>query len=104
MEVVMDNLLYEGVYPVGRSTAGASASPSHISNFSGKTICGDGPTFFGDEAITKIVELLRKQYPDIKYVPSTEFLEEVSTKDEIAKLQDLFRGKGCDVVLSGNGC
>jgi hypothetical protein len=104
MEFAMNDKQYEVVYPVGRSTVKVTSQQSHISNLSGKTICGAGHTFRGDEAINKIVELLQKQYHDIKFIPNTELPEEVSTKEEIANLQNILQEKGCDVLLSGIGC
>ncbi len=96
--------VYEVVYPLGRSTAKATPLPVHIPDLSGKTICGSGHSFEGDEAVAAVVALLQKQSPGIKFVPNAEIPAEASTKEEMAKLQDLLRGKGCDAVLSAMGC
>lgn len=82
---------------------GFSNSPS-VPDLSGLTFCGSGHTFRGDEAIPRIVDLLQKRYSGIKYIPNSEIPEEVSTKEDIARLQDILREKGCDILLSGIGC
>jgi len=43
----------------------------HIPDLSGKTICGAGHSYEGDEAIAAVVELLKKQYRGIKFIPNS---------------------------------
>lgn len=100
----MNNSGYEVVYPLGRPTAKVPPLAPHVPDLSGKTICGSGFSFWGDEAVPAVVELLQKQYPNIKFIPNSENPEEVSTQEEIARLQEILREKNCDIVLSGNGC
>jgi hypothetical protein len=94
---------YEVVYPIGRTMIKVRALAPHIPDLSGKTICGAGHSYEGDEAIAAVVELLKKQYRGIKFIPNSEFPDDVSTPEEIAAYQDMLRKKGCDVVLSGIG-
>lgn len=95
---------YEVVYPLGESTTKVWPLSNPIQDLRGKTICGSGHTFRGGEAVAAIVGLLQKQYPGIKFIPNTEIPDEVSTKKEMAALQDILREKGCDILLSGTGC
>lgn len=96
--------VYEVVYPLGRSTIKPLSNSPAILNLSGKTICASGHTFEGDEAIPAIVDLLREQYPNIKLIPNNEIPDDVNTKEEMKKFQELLRKKGCDAVISGVGC
>ena len=96
--------MYEIVYPIGKSILAVNPLSPHIPDLTGKTICGSGHSFEGDEAFSAIANLLRKQYPDIKFIPNTELPEEVSTDKEIKAFQDILQKKGCDAVLSGIGC
>ncbi len=96
--------VYSAVCPLGRSHAMSARRPASILDLSGKTICGSGHTGFGDEAVSAVAELLKKQYPGIKFVPNTDLPDEASTKEEMATFQEILRQKKCDVVLSGLGC
>ena len=100
----MNEPCYEVVWPLANSTYEIVSHTYHSPDLSGKTICGSGHSFEGDEAVAAVVELLRRQYPDIKFIPNTSIPEDVSTKEEIAALQNILREKGCDIVLSGTGC
>lgn len=104
MSLPSEKAVYEVVYPIGRSAVEIPSINLDISDLNGKTICGSGHSFMGDEAIAIIVKLLQNQYPDIEFIPNKEIPEEVSTKEEIVRLQDILRKKGCDILLSGIGC
>jgi hypothetical protein len=96
--------MYEIVYPIGRSILVIKALAPHLPDLTGKTICGSGHSYEGDEAFGMIAGLLNKQYPGIKFIPNTEFPEGVSTEKEMEAFQDTLQKKGCDAVLSGIGC
>lgn len=100
----MDYQKYEVVYPLGKSTVESLPLSPPVADLNGKTICGSGHTFWGDEAIPQIVALLQQRYHNIKFIPNSEMPQQVSTKEEIAEFQKLLREKGCDILLSGNGC
>lgn len=96
--------LYEVVYPIGRAKMKVPPAPVYVTDFRGKTVCGSGHTYEGDETMTVLVGLLQKQYPDIKFIPNSEMPDTVATREEMAALQNVLREKGCDIVLSGIGC
>lgn len=96
--------VYDVVYPIGRSTLELKPLAPHLPDLNGKTICGSGHSYEGDEGIAAIVDLLKKDYPDLKFIPGSELPDEVSTQKEIAAFQALLKKKGCDAVLSGTGC
>ena len=96
--------VYDVVYPIGRSTQELKPLSPHIPDLNGKTICGSGHSYEGDEGIAAIVELLKKDYPDLKFIPGSEIPDEVSTQKEIAAFQAILKQKGCDAILSGTGC
>lgn len=96
--------MYETVYPLGRSTAKAARVQAPVQDLKGKTICGSGHSFVGDEVVAEIVALLRKEYPDIKFIPNSELPPEASTPEQMAALGKLLKSKGCDLVLSATGC
>ena len=96
--------VYEVVYPLGVSKQEVRALSPHLPDLNGKTICGSGHSYEGDEAVREIVNLLKGQYPDLKFIPNTEFPEDVSTDKQIAAFQTMLRQKGCDAVISGIGC
>jgi hypothetical protein len=75
----------------------------HIPDLKGKTICGAGHSYEGDEAVAEVVELLKKKYRGIKFIPNSEFPDDLSTQEEITAYQNMLRKKGCDIVFSGIG-
>jgi len=95
--------MYEVVYPIGKVILDIKGLAPLIPDLNGKTICGSGHSFEGDEAADAIMDLLKKQYPEIKFIPNTEFPDEVSTDNEIAAFQRVLQKEGCDAVLSGIG-
>jgi len=95
---------YKVVWPVGNFMTKDQRIAPHIPDLNGKTICGSGYSYYGDEAIDAIVKLLQKQYPQMKFVPNAEMPDEVSTKEEISKFQTVLREKKCDLLLSATGC
>lgn len=95
---------YKVVWPIGNFSIKGQQIASNVPDLNGKTICGSGHSYHGDELIDAIVKLLQKQYPHLKFVPNAEMPDEVSTKEEIGKFQTVLREKKCDVVLSGTGC
>lgn len=96
--------IYDVVYPIGRSTLELKPLSPHISDLNGKTICGSGHSYEGDEGVATIVDLLKKDYPNLKFIPNSELPDEVSTQKEISAFQEILKKKGCDAVISGTGC
>jgi hypothetical protein len=96
--------IYEVVYPLGRSNLKVLPLAPHIPDLRGKTICGSGHSFNGDEVVAEVAKLLQERYPGLKHVPNSEIPDEVATREEIAKLKEVLKKKGCDAVISSTGC
>ncbi len=95
---------YEVVYPLGASAVKERANSPALPDLNGKTICGSGHTFEGDEAVQAMIDLLRGKWPNLKFIPNKEIPDDVNTPAEMKKFQDFLRQKGCDAVISGDGC
>lgn len=95
--------LYEVVYPLGRLTAKNLHLAQNIPDLSGKTICGAGNRFFGEEVAAAVAELLQQQYPGLKFIPNTELPALIESKEEMEKFKEILRHKGCDAVISATG-
>jgi len=76
-----------------------------LSDLSGKTICeisnGGHGGWEVDRTFPLIRQMLRKQFPDIKIVPYTEFPAGVREID-IDDIANMVAAKGCDAVIGGN--
>ena len=102
--------VYDVVSPLGESTVKMTAMAPRTETLAGKTVCMVwNSAFKSDVTLPVIGEALKKQYPGVKIVPYTDmpnaFLPEppgTPTKQSEA-LQALYRKKGCDAVISGNG-
>ena len=95
--------IYEVVYPLGRLTAKGLRLAQNIPDLRGKTICGAGNRFFGEEVTASVAKLLQQQYPGLKFIPNEELPALVETKEEMAKFKEILRQKGCDAVISATG-
>lgn len=102
--------VYSVVSPLGESTIKMTAMAPRLKTLAGKTVCmvWNG-AFKSHVTLPTIGEVLKKQYPDVKIVPYTDmpeaFLPEPpgAPKRQSEALQELYRRKGCDAVISGNG-
>ena len=74
-----------------------------LSDLSGKTICelSNGEIWEVDRTFPLIRQMLRKQFPDIKLVPYTEFPAGVREID-IDDIANMVAARGCDAVIGGN--
>ena len=77
---------------------------ARLATLSGKTICEVWATgqWGADRTFPVIREVLKKRFPNTKFIPYTEFpLGHVwAPLDNIA---EILKAKGCDAVLLGNG-
>ncbi len=102
--------LYKVVSPVGESTIKFTTMVPRLDTLTGKTVCMVWNSAFKSHVtLPAIGEALKKQYPGIKIVPYTDmpnaFLPEPPgiPKKQSEALQALYKEKGCDAVISGNG-
>ena len=86
--------------PSGGALAGKLPA-SRLPDLRGKTVCElwDG-LFKGDEMLPLIRDLLKKQFPDIKIIPYTEFPKIYPPPPQIG---DIVKQKGCNAVISAVG-
>ena len=82
---------------------------ARLDTLNGKTIgelATTGAVYWRADATFPIIRtLIQKQYPDVKFVPYTEFPDGRSENYPVPldEIGELLRGKGCDAVLVGNG-
>lgn len=102
--------VYNVVSPIGESTVKMTAMAPRLDTLAGKTVCMVwNSAFKSDVTLPVIGETLKKQYPGVKIVPYTDmpnaFLPEPpgTPRKQSEALQALYKEKGCDAVISGNG-
>jgi hypothetical protein len=94
--------------PISNVTIKEEIAP-RLGTLNGKTICElatTGAEYWRASSTFPIMRrLLEKRYPDVKFVPYTEFPDGRSEKYPVPldKIGELLKGKGCDAVLLGNG-
>ena len=101
---------YKVVSPIGESTVRITTIAPRMDTLAGKTVCMMwNNAFRADVTLPAIGEALKKQYPGVKIVPYTDmpdaFLPEPpgTPRKESEALQAVFKEKGCNAVISGNG-
>ncbi|MFC1988987.1 hypothetical protein ACFLVW_00200 [Chloroflexota bacterium] len=102
----MTDPAYEVVWPLGKWVYSSLDSRSGLTDLNGKTVCELSDYMFRwDEVFPMIRELLRKQYPGVKFVEYSAFGDLYGGKleEKIAALPDTLREHGCDAVISGIG-
>jgi len=102
-----DDFIYEVVSPVGEYAGGAKPIALRLPDLNGKTV-GEvwNGMFRGDATFPVIRQLLKKRYPDIKFVEYTEFpsfIPMVDVEDAVATLKDKLSQYKCDAVIAGFG-
>ena len=93
--------------PLGKQVGTAGNIAPRLPDLNGKTI-GEvwNGMFRGDVLFPALRELLKKRYPDIKFVPYTELPDvEVWTNldQRMDGLKEALKQKGVDAVISGVG-
>jgi hypothetical protein len=111
MRTKINPVRIEVLNPTSQVTISAKNAP-RLDTLNGKTICELWATghWAGEKTFPVIRELLRERYPDVRFVPYTEFpFKErgFSTRESyeayFGKMGDLLKPKGCDAVMVGNG-
>ncbi|MBI2906235.1 MAG: hypothetical protein HYX92_01125 [Chloroflexi bacterium] len=102
--------MYEVVSPLGEAAIDTVSVARGLLDLNGKTI-GEvwNGGYRGELTFPIIRELLRRRYPDVKFVPYTEFpiqdihgsTAELHGRAEAAAAIAL--EKGCDALITGNG-
>ncbi|MFH1651183.1 MAG: hypothetical protein ABID87_03650 [Chloroflexota bacterium] len=99
---------FEVISPVSGATAatGQAVSAPRLETLNGKTICeAYNDMFRGERTFPGIRELLKKRYPDARFVPYDElpYLGVVSIEEGLKELPGALKKKGCDALIAGNG-
>ncbi|MBN1848331.1 MAG: hypothetical protein JW932_07075 [Deltaproteobacteria bacterium] len=101
---------YRVVSPIGESIVEMTTMAPRLDTLAGKTVCMVwNNAFKADVTLPAIGEALKNQYPSLKIVPYTDmpdaFLPEHhgAPGKESEVLQAVFKEKGCNAVISGNG-
>ena len=104
--------VYEVVSPLGEPAVKVITMAPRLDGLEGKTI-GEiwNGGFRGDESFPMIRKMLRDRYPTVKIIPYSEFsLSPVASfypdkkQETLDTLRAEIREKGCDAVITGNGC
>ena len=102
--------VYKVVSPIGESTIKMATMAPRMDTLAGKTVCMVwNNAFKSDVTLPAIGEALKKQYPGVKIVPYTDmpnaFLPDPpgDPRKQSEALQALYKEKGCNAVISGNG-
>jgi hypothetical protein len=102
--------VYRVVSPLGDSKVTMVAMGPRLDTLEGKTVCLVwNHAFKADITFPAIAESLKSKYRNIKIVPYTEIDAAIRaaggdfTSPEPALLAKVFKEKGCDAVISGNG-
>ena len=95
---------YKVLSPVPKADDRKVSLAPPIPDLSGKTICAVRHTFRADETFPMLEALFKENYSHITFIPNTEMPDSTSASpEEAARLTKVFKEKGCDVVLAGNG-
>ena len=99
--------VYKVVYPIGTQTTQQRKVSDSISDLNGKTICELwNYAFRGDDSFSIIEKLMKKKYPDVKFVSYENFGNIHDPSEEakmMAELPAKLRKFKCDAVIAGNG-
>ena len=98
------------ISPIGSETVKASPTAPRLDSLNGKTICELwNEDFKGDIMFPIDRELLQERFPDVKFVPYTDFPIAVLKgtpsyqREVLDQIIALAREKGCDAFITGNG-
>lgn len=97
----------EVLSPVGEENVGVKTLAPRLDTLNGKTICEAwNGMFTGWWTFPRIRELLKKQYPDVKFVSYSELplLDTHKMEEVLGTLASELKQKGCDALITGNGC
>lgn len=97
---------YDVVWPLGRKAVRSNFDAPRLATLEGKTVCELwNYVYYGDQSFAIIEELLKKRYPNIRFINYAQFgnTHGKTEKEVIESLPDKLAEYGCDAVLSGNG-
>lgn len=104
--------VYEVVSPLGEPVMKMVTMAPRLNSLDGKTICEIwNGGFRGDESFPMIERILRERYPTARLIPYSEFpLATVASfhpekkQETLEALRAKIKERGCDAVITGNGC
>ena len=98
--------IYDVVWPLGRKTITSGFAAPRLESLEGKTVCELWNYLYGgDQCFPIIEELLKRQYPNIRFINYVEFgnIHGKNEKEVIEALAGKLAEYGCDAVISGTG-
>ena len=102
--------VYRVLSPLGDTTVKMIAMAPRLKTLAGKTVgMVWNAGFKANITLPVIADLLKQKYPDIKIIPYTEMPESHlgeapgTPQTQSEELQAVFKEKGCDAIISGNG-
>lgn len=102
--------IYKVMSPLGESTVKMTLMAPRPDTLAGKTVCMVWNNAFKSDVTHPVIgEELKKKYPGVKIVQYTDmpnaFLPEPAgtPRKQSEALQALYKEKGCNAVISGNG-
>jgi hypothetical protein len=107
-----NDAVYEVVSPLGEPVMTRITMAPRLNALEGKTICEIwNGGFRGDESFPMIERMLRERCPTIKMIPYSAFplvtiasLHPEKKQATLEALRAKIKEKGCDAVITGNGC
>jgi len=95
--------VYSVVSPLGDVTLEMMKMGPRLSTLSGKTVCMvSNNAFKVNITMPVIAKALQERYPGLKVVPYQD-MPAAPSVDTWDKFPELYKSKGCDAVISGNG-
>jgi hypothetical protein len=95
--------VYSVVSPLGDVTLEMMKMGPRLSTLSGKTVCMvSNNAFKVNITMPAIGKALQERYPGLKVVPYQE-MPPAPSVDDWDKFPGIYKSKGCDAVISGNG-
>jgi len=98
--------MYQVVWPLGKTRSRPRSGAPRLDTLEGKTVCELwNYVYSGNLSFPMIEELLKKQYPTMRFVNYAEFGNTHGPKERevIEALPRKLAEFGCDAVISGNG-
>jgi len=95
--------VYSVVSPLGDVTLEMMKMGPRLNTLSGKTVCMvSNNAFKVNITMPVIAKALKERYPGLKVVPYQD-MPPAPSVDSWDKFPEIYKSKGCDAVISGNG-
>ena len=97
--------VYEVVWPESPWRGKRVPLAPRLNALQGKTICElGGGAFHADKTFPMLENMLKAKYPGIKFVSLDEMKDASGEGGPSEKFAEIVKAKGCDAIITGNGC